>query len=101
LITTKRQSRSASFWPTYLPISLSNCGLPRPRPVFLELPHHSRAGARNAEDVLVRRGVQIDRNEHVLFQLVGRFLTDVFADLAIELREGLPRTIFGNSIVIF
>src|SRR3972149_7226853 len=45
--------------------------LRRPGPVLLEFAHHAPARTRNAEDVVVRRRVEIHRNEHVLLQLVG------------------------------
>ena len=34
------------------------------------------------------------RNEHVLLQPVGFLLADIFADLLVELRPGLPRPVF-------
>src|SRR5258705_6696936 len=64
-----------------------------PWTVFLELADHTLACARNAKNVLIGRGVQIDWNEAILFQLVGGFLPHVLADLFIELRPALPWTV--------
>ena len=43
-----------------------------------------------------RRGVQVDRNEHVLLQPIGFGLPDVLADLLVELRPRLPRPVLGE-----
>src|SRR4030095_1040349 len=64
-----------------------------PRTILFELSHHSCAGTRNAEDVFVGGGIEIDWNETVLFEFVSGFLTDILADLFIKLCPGLPRPV--------
>ena len=54
------------------------------------------AGARDAEDVLVGGGVQVDGDEDVLLQPVGFRLADVFRDLLVELRPRLPGPVLGE-----
>ena len=90
----KRQSRAVSFGPTYLPISLSNCAF-----VFhgrYSLNSRSMLPARFGIvlNCVVRRGVQIERDEDVLLEPVDFRRVDVFADLLVELRHRDPRPVF-------
>src|SRR3990167_4710772 len=57
--------------PDVLPDFLVELLLRLPRPVFLEFLDHSGTGARNAEDGIIARGVQVDGDEHILLQPVG------------------------------
>ena len=84
------QRRATSFAPTYFPISFSNCALVFQGRYSLNWRTMREPAPGNAQNVVVGRGIQIDRNENVLLSESVSASADVFADLFVELRPRLP-----------